>query len=118
MKNKVPLGESEVLSRRNFARKTIGIAAIALLPIADPTTGEALQSSAVNLPDKPQDLSDADWGEVQARYSNLLRVYGARLSQEEKRRLVNILTTNQHMLASIRKFIVQNGDPSACTLRV
>jgi hypothetical protein len=45
-------------------------------------------------------------------------VYGKRLSVDEKQRLKVILTTNQHMLVSIRSFEVQNGDTSACTLRL
>ncbi len=107
---------NDMLSRRSFARNTIGAAALALLPATEATAQS--KASSTKLEGKPDDLSDADWAEVQAKYSNLLRVYGERLSQEEKGRLLRILTTNEHMLASIRKFVVQNGDPSACTLRV
>ncbi len=67
---------------------------------------------------KPPDLSLADWAEVRAKYENILRVYGSRLTPDEKRRAITVLTTHQHMLASIRTFAVQNQDPSACTLRL
>ncbi|MBW4027410.1 MAG: hypothetical protein HIU93_08390 [Acidobacteria bacterium] len=102
------------LTRRGFAGSLFGAATVALLPVAS-----VAQSKSTDEPGpRPEDLSDADWNEVRARYSNLLRVYGERLSLEEKPRLAAILTTNQRMLASVRSFVVQNGDPSACTLRL
>jgi hypothetical protein len=105
-------------SRRRFAGTIVAAAAIALLP--DATAGENgnIQGQEKDPGSRPEDLSVADWDEVRARYSELLRVYGERLSAEEKQHAVRILTTNQHMLASIRSFVVQNGDPSACTLRI
>ena len=106
------------VSRRRFAGSALVAAGVALFPeMAAGENGEAL-APIVDPGPKPEDLSAADWEEVRARYSNLLRVYGGRLSLEEKRHAVRILITNQHMLASIRSFIVQNGDPSACTLRL
>lgn len=109
--------QSASLSRRLFGKNVVATAAVALLP-----TVAAAETSGVSpvkhLGLKPEGLSAADWDEVYARYSNLLRVYGKGLSSEEKHRLIVILTTNQHMLVSIRSFVVQNGDPSACTLRL
>ena|SRR5665213_50178 len=106
------------LSRREFAGAALASAAVVILPAA--AIGEAQPSlkPSQELGTRPEDLSSADWAEVQARYTNLLRVYGSRLSIEQKHRAASILTTNQHMLASIRTFVVQNGDPSACTLRI
>jgi hypothetical protein len=107
------------VSRRFFARNVAATAAASLLPSATVAVAQkAVPTSAVNLGARPEGLSVADWDEVHAKYSNLLRVYGERLSSEEKHRLAKILTTNQHMLASVRSFEVQNGDASACTLRV
>ena len=108
----------EAVSRRSFAGAVLGAAAIALLP-----AGAAGESKDVPVPEadlgvRPEGLSASDWDEVRSRYSNLLRVYGTRLSPAERRRTAHILTTNQYMLASIRSFVVQNGDPSACTLRI
>jgi hypothetical protein len=75
-------------------------------------------SAAVTPGPRSEDIAPADWDEVRARYANLIRVYGERLSHEEQQRLVHILSTNVRMLTSIRSFFVQNGDPSACTLRL
>src|ERR1700689_3182178 len=96
------------LSRRRFAGTVVAAAAIAILP--DATGGEKsgkIQGLEKDSASRPEDLSVADWDEVRARYSELLRVYGERLSAEEKQHALRILTTNQHMLASIRSFVVQ-----------
>jgi hypothetical protein len=106
------------VSRRKFAGSIVAAAAIALFPETVVGDDEKAQDSGTYLGAKPEDLSVEDWNEVRARYSNVLRVYGERLSSREKHSVARILTTNQHMLASIRSFVVQNGDPSACTLRV
>jgi len=106
------------VSRRRFTGGAVAIVASALCPVIAPGEDKRNPSVGTDIGLKPEDLSVADWNEVRARYSNLLRVYGKRLSLEEKRKSVDILTTNQHMLASIRSFVVQNGDVSACTLRV
>ena len=106
------------LSRRSFAGGAVAAAAAALIPAAAAQKTEKPAAMETDLGVKPEGLSDADWDEVRARYANLLRVYGERLSADEKRRAVKILTTNQHMLASIRLFVTQNADASACTLRL
>jgi hypothetical protein len=106
------------ISRRYFARNVVATAAINLIPTVSTDAEKMTSTSPANLGSRPEGLSAADWDEVHAKYKNLLRVYGDRLSSAEKHTLVNILTTNQHMLASIRSFVVQNGDPSACTLSV
>jgi hypothetical protein len=94
-------------SRRQFAGTVLAAAAMSFLP----ATVEAQEA-------RPDGLSAADWDEVQARYANLLRVYGERLSASEKQHAKRILITNQHMLASIRSFAVENSDTAASTLRV
>lgn len=115
-------------SRRDFARNAVASVAIVLLPAKPVAAGEserisapdspAEDSSALDSKLRPKSLSVADWEEVQARYRNLLRIYGQRISPAEKDRVFSILTVNQHMLASIRSFQLQNSDASACTLRV
>lgn len=116
MKNEVFFGSGRPISRREVARKIVVAAAIGVVPGG--AAAAASITDAVNLGPKPKGLSAPDWNEVHAKFSDLLRNYGDRLSSHEKHILVNVLTTNQHMLASIRSFEVQNGDPSACTLQV
>lgn len=104
------------VSRRKFAACVMASTAF-LLPLPATAQSETANSDR-DLGPKPNGMADEDWNEVKARYANVLRVYGSRLSAPEKQRVVRILTTNQHMLASIRSFHVANGDPSACTLRL
>jgi len=106
---------SPTMSRRLFTQRTVSAAAISVFSVSPIKAEEKL---SVDFAHKPDGLSVADWDEVQARYRNLLRVYGERLSATERKSIVRILTTNQFMLASIRSFVVQNSDPSSCTLRL
>jgi hypothetical protein len=116
MKSDSSYNRPSSFSRRLFGKNAAASAAIALLPSSAEASNVSV--SVQNLGAIPEGLSLADWDEVYAKYSNLLRVYGKRLSVDEKQRLKVILTTNQHMLVSIRSFEVQNGDTSACTLRL
>jgi hypothetical protein len=118
MKEQVSPNRSATLSRRLFGKNAVASAAVVLLPAVGAAETSNVPAAAPHLGVKPEGLSAADWDEVHQKYTNLLRVYGKGLAQEEKRRLIAILTTNQHMLVSIRSFVVQNGDPSACTLRL
>jgi hypothetical protein len=117
--NREVLPNDKFVSRRHLARNVVATAAIALMPSGVVEAVEKKTPSPLEeMGPRPEGLSTSDWDEVHARYLNLLRVYEDRLSAQEKHSLVNILTTNQHMLISIRSFAVQNGDPSACTLRI
>ena len=121
MRDRRPAEDVEEITRRTFASSLVAATALGLLPAAQAqSNSEAhdVAQLASHLGAKPDDLSAADWDEVQAKHANILRVYGARLSADEKHRAAAILKTNQYMLASIRTFEVQNGDPSACTLRL
>ena len=109
---------NELVSRRHFTRDIVATAAISLMPHGVIAAERKTPAVLVEMGPRPEGFSATDWDEVRAKYLNLLRVYEDRLSAEEKHSLVNILTTNQHMLISIRSFEVQNGDPPACTLRI
>jgi hypothetical protein len=56
--------------------------------------------------------------EVEDRLDNIVRKYGNRLSGEQRQHLRRILTYNERMLASIRTFPLQNGDPPASVLKL
>ena len=90
-------------SRRKFGSAIAG--AVNLL-IAAPRQEQVGSSSA------------ATDSEINARYTNALRVYGDRLSESQRQRLRKILAQNQRMLANIRKFPLKNADSPATTLRL
>jgi hypothetical protein len=62
------------------------------------------------------DLSPEQTEEVDAKLANIVRKYGSRLSEEQRGHLRRILSYNEKMLASIRVFPLQNGDPPAGVL--
>jgi hypothetical protein len=100
---------AKVITRRSFAQSAL-IAAVAV-------SAPGAQTEEIGIADMAG-LSKIDWAEVQARLGNLVRVYGSRLSEPERLHCLQILIANQHMLASIRSFLVQNGDAAALSLRL
>lgn len=63
-------------------------------------------------------LSEGETAEVEARYQESIRRYGARMSDEQKQRIRQILTANERMMAHIREFPLDNGDTPASVLRL
>jgi hypothetical protein len=56
--------------------------------------------------------------DVDAKLANIVRKYSERLSEEQRKRLREILAYNETMLAPIRAFALQNGDPPVTVLKV
>ena len=63
-------------------------------------------------------LTDAENGEVEARYAEAIRRYGSRLTDEQKQRIRSILTANERMMERIREFPLDNGDTPATVLKL
>ena len=86
--------------------------------------GSAIACGAVNLlvaapRQKQVDSSNVSTdSEIEARYTNALRVYGDRLSEFQRERLRKILVQNQRRLANVRTFPLKNADSPATTLRL
>jgi hypothetical protein len=55
---------------------------------------------------------------VEAKLANIIRKYGSRLSEEQRKHLRRILGYNERMLASVRAFQLQNGDSPASVLKI
>jgi hypothetical protein len=64
------------------------------------------------------DLTSEQTEEVEAKLANIVRKYGSRLSEEQRTHLRHILAYNEKMLASVRSFPLQNGDPPASVLAI
>jgi hypothetical protein len=56
--------------------------------------------------------------DVEAKLANIIRKYGERLSEEQRTHLRKILAYNETMLAPIRAFTLQNGDPPVTGLKL
>lgn len=55
---------------------------------------------------------------MDAKLANILRKYGSRFNDDQKKRLRRILAQQQRLLAPVREFAVKNGDPPASVLRL
>jgi hypothetical protein len=81
VQNESSSGKVEAISRRAFTRNILSTAAVGVIPLASVGAETIPEKASAQ---KPEDLTLEDWDEVQARYKNLIRVYGQRLSAFEK----------------------------------
>lgn len=111
----------ETISRRQFGRKAAAAAAATLsVPALLATTGATAEAA------RPQEkksepmegLTPEQTAEVDARLANILRKYGNRFNGDQKARLRQILAQQERMMAPVRAFSLQNGDPPASVLRI
>jgi hypothetical protein len=56
--------------------------------------------------------------DVEAKLANIIRKYGERLSDEQRKHLRRILAYNETMLAPIRAYALQNGDAPVTVLKL
>jgi hypothetical protein len=56
--------------------------------------------------------------DVEAKLANIVRKYGDRLSEEQRKHLRKILAYNETMLAPIRAYPLQNGDAPVTVLKL
>jgi hypothetical protein len=79
--------------------------------ISSPIAAGEQETAAVRL--TPEQSRD-----VEAKLANIIRKYGERLSEEQRKHLRKILAYNETMLAPIRAFALHNGDPPAPVLKL
>jgi hypothetical protein len=110
------------ISRRDFGRHAAVAAALALSPgtlIGSPQDSDPRRKLEASLPNNRGDgLTPEQREELEAKLTNIIRKYGNRLSDDQRAHLRRILTYNEKMLASVRSFPLQNGDPPASVLKV
>lgn len=115
--------KSARISRRQFGLDAAAAAALSLSPRSlrtarcDPDNisptippGEQETATAKLTPDQRRD--------VEAKLANIVRKYGERLSEEQRKHLRKILAYNETMLAPIRAFTLENGDPPVTVLKL
>lgn len=121
-------GKSVKVSRRRFGRNAAALAALVVSPASllaaggdrgdgGPARAE-LQSQATSGDYSKLGISPEQAAEVEAKLANIVRKFGNRLSAEQREHLRRILAYNERMLAGVRAFALQNGDPPASVLRV
>jgi hypothetical protein len=98
--------------RHAFSRRLFGRRA-ALTAVAGTLSSPLLDSQV-----GARALAAGDQAEVEAKYANVIRKYGARLSAAERVRARETLLEHQRMLKRIRDFALENGDAPATGLRL
>jgi hypothetical protein len=82
-------------------------------------TAAALSAAApAQQNDSGTGLPPADQAEVDAKYANVIRKYGERLSEAQRTRGREVLVRHQLMLIRVRDFALENGDAPATGLRL
>ena len=117
------------ISRREFGLDaTIGAAAAAALSLSPPSLLNARRDPdniSPAIPAGEQETAGAkptltpeQSRDVEAKLANIIRKYGERLSEEQRKHLRRILAYNETMLAPVRAFALQNGDPPVSVLKL
>ena len=106
------------ISRRDFAvSAALATAAIAAVPsdllAQEKGTADAAKPAAPQVPK----LSAASQAEAEERYAAILRKYGSRLSDEQKRDVQKSLISQQQGLDQIRAFPLENWDEPATVFK-
>jgi hypothetical protein len=108
------------ISRRQFGREaTIAAAAALSVPVLlAPHTAAAPAPSQEQKPEPLKGLSPEQVAEVDSKLADILRKYGDRFNDGQKAHLRRILAQNERLLAPVRAFRLENGDPPASVLRI
>lgn len=117
---RIPAKTHDEISRRQFGRNTaLALAATLTTPaLLAATTAAIGPEGPQKKPETIEGLTSEQTAEVDARLANILRKYGGRFNDEQKARLRGILAQNERLMAPVRAFSIQNGDPPASVLRI
>jgi hypothetical protein len=107
MKKENPAPDPNAISRRLFGRR----AALA-------TAAGTLSPPLLESQQKANGPPAGDEAAVNAKYANVIRKYGTRLSPAQRVRAREILVEHQKMLKRIRDFALENNDAPATGLRL
>ncbi len=119
--------KSARISRREFGLDAAAAAAGALALSVSPTSLRAARHDRDTIPSTvaageqettTPKLTPEQSRDVDAKLANVIRKYGERLSEEQRKHLRKILAYNETMLAPIRTFTLQNGDAPVTVLKL
>ena len=113
--------QDDEISRRQFGRKAaIAAAATLTAPALLATTVGSAEAARPQekKPEPLEGLTPEQTREVDARLANILSKYGNRFNDDHKTRLRRVLAQNERLMAPVRAFSLQNGDPPASVLRI
>src|SRR6185369_7150610 len=107
------------LSRREFAIAAAVTAAAAMVPMELIGQQEKPAPAAAKAEAAPQapKLSPQSQAEADLAYETLMRKYGTRFSEEQKRDIRRLVNAQQSALDKLRAFSVTNGDEPATVFK-
>lgn len=108
----------QILSRREFAQRAAMISATAaILPPSVVLNAPTQSASDDQAQTSTPKLSPESQAEADARYQQLMSLYGDRLNDEQKTRVKNMCAELQPSLDRIRTYKLDNGDAPALYLK-
>ncbi len=116
--------KSARISRREFGLDAAAVAvALSLSPPSLLNARRDPDNISPTIPAGEQEtavlkLTPEQGRDVEAKLANIIRKYGERLSEEQRKHLRKILAYNETMLAPIRAFTLENGDPPVTVLKL
>jgi hypothetical protein len=116
--------EEVTVSRREFAKAAALTTAAALAPIdllaQQQSPKETTQAKPPAKPPEtePIKLSETSKAEADFAYETLMRKYGGRFTEEQKKDIKRLTYAQQEGLEKLRAFPVTNGDQPATVLKV
>ena len=109
--------ESSKISRRRFGKTAMMASVAAMIPST--VSAHVHPKPASPQKDKAEEKLPAEARqEIEAKYQNILRKYGDRLSEEQRKRMRQILAYNQKMLIPVRAFSLENWNAPATILKL
>ena len=109
-----PKPDAKSISRRDFA-VSAALATVAIATVSADLLAQEKPAAESAKPEtqQPPKLSAASQAEVEERYTAILRKYGARLSEEQKKDVHRNLVSQQQSLDQVRAYPLENWDEPA-----
>jgi len=107
-------GSKQKITRRDFALSA-ALAGAAMAAVPGELLAQQKTAAEAAKPEAPQPpkLSATSQAEVEARYAEVIRKYGTRLSEAQKKDVHKSLVSQQQSLEQIRAFPLENWDEPA-----
>ncbi|HXW56020.1 MAG TPA: hypothetical protein VEJ67_09745 [Candidatus Cybelea sp.] len=116
-----PEDTTRTISRREFGRN-LAVAGASLgsagLLLGATASAEAVPAQGHKPDPALEGLAPDEAAEVESRLASIVQKYGSRLSPDQTKHLRRILAQNERLLAPVRAFPLQNGDPPSSILRI
>jgi hypothetical protein len=113
--------EDTGLSRRQFAKTAALTTAAALVPLELVAQETPAPTTAAKPPEKPPTapkLSEASQAEADLAYQTVMRKYGSRFSEDQKKEIKRLIDAQQQTLDKLRAYSVSNSDQPATVLKL